>query len=432
MPTSLLGLTNKARDNKHYVFKNLYVLINEEFLHDCWELIRKDAASGVDKVSAQDYEQNLDENIRNLVEGLKRNFYHAKLVRRHYIPKPDGRLRPLGIPATQDKLMQLAVARILQAIYEQDFLPCSYGYRPNRSALGAVDRLTIKLQFGRYNYVVEADIAGFFDNLDHSKLIEMLAARIEDRRFLGLIKKWLKAGVLDTDGKVIYPTSGSPQGGIVSPVLANVYLHFVLDLWFENKVKANCKGQACLVRYADDFVCGFQNHDDAETFYKALDWRLEHFGLRLAPDKSRVFHFSSSDKSGRFDFLGFEFYWGPNRAGEHYIKRRTSRKKLKTSLQNFTIWCRANRNLPIGELFRKLIRKLRGYYNYYAITDNLSGVEEFYHVGMRILMKWLNRRSQRRSFTWQGFRDVLLHFAVPRPRIVHRLTRDWKTRRSMA
>lgn len=432
MPTSLLGLTNKARDNKHYVFKNLYVLINEEFLHDCWKLIRKDAACGVDRVSAQEYEQNLDENIRNLVDGLKRNFYHAKLVRRHYIPKPDGRLRPLGIPATQDKLMQLAVARILQAIYEQDFLPCSYGYRPNRSALDAVDRLTIKLQFGRYNYVVEADIAGFFDNLDHSKLIEMLAARIEDRRFLGLIKKWLKAGVLDTDGKVIYPTLGSPQGGIVSPVLANVYLHFVLDLWFENKVKANCKGQACLVRYADDFVCGFQNQDDAETFYKALDWRLEQFGLRLAPDKSRVFHFSSSDKSGRFDFLGFEFYWGPNRAGEYYIKRRTSRKKLKTSLQNFTVWCRANRNLPIRDLFRKLIRKLRGYYNYYAITDNLSGVEEFYHVGMRILMKWLNRRSQRRSFTWQGFRDVLLHFDVPRPRIVHRLSRDWKTRRSMA
>lgn len=432
MPTSLLGLANKARDKKQYVFRDLYVLINEEYLHDCWQLIRKDAAYGVDKVSAQEYEQNLDENIHNLVEGLKRNFYHAKLVRRQYIPKPDGRMRPLGIPATQDKLMQLAVARILQAIYEQDFLPCSYGYRPNRSAHDAVDKLTIKLQFDGYSYIVEADIAGFFDNLDHAKLIEMLAIRIGDSRFLRLIKKWLKAGVLDTDGKVIYPTSGSPQGGLVSPVLANVYLHYVLDQWFETVVKANCRGKGCLVRYADDFVCGFEYREDAEGFYKALERRLELFGLQLAPNKSRVFSFSSKDKSGRFDFLGFEFYWGPNREGVDYLKRRTSRKKLRNSLQNFTQWCRENRNLPIGDLFQKLNRKLRGYYNYYGITDNARGIEEFHYWAMRILMKWLNRRSQRRSFTWQGFRDLVLHFNVPPPRIARRLSRGWKTRRSMA
>lgn len=433
MPTSLLGIANKAREQKRYVFRDLYVLINEEYLHDCWNLIRKDAAYGVDKVSAQEYEGDLDANIHNLVEGLKRNFYHAKLVRRHYIPKPDGRMRPLGIPATQDKLMQLAVARILQAIYEQDFLSCSYGYRPNRGPLDAVDKLTIKLQYEGYRYVVEADIAGFFDHLDHDKLIEMLAIRVGDRRFLRLINKWLKAGVLDTDGKVNYPTSGTPQGGIVSPVLANVYLHYVLDLWFQNTVKARSRGKACLIRFADDFVCGFENQEDAEAFYKALERRLEEYGLRLAPDKSRVLFFSASDKTGsRFDFLGFEFYWGPNRAGEDYLKRRTSRKKLRNSINNFTEWCKENRNLRMRTLFQKLNRKLHGYYNYYAITDNYAGVGEFYYEATKILMKWLNRRSQRRSYSWQGLKDVMRHFRVPKPHIVRTLKRDWKTRRLMA
>jgi group II intron reverse transcriptase/maturase len=425
MPTSLLGLAKKAQDKKHYVFRDLYVLINEEFLHDCWRLIRKDAAYGVDKVSAKEYEENLDENIHNLVEGLKRNFYHAKLVRRHYIPKPDGRMRPLGIPATQDKLLQLAVARILQAIYEQDFLRCSYGYRPNRSALDAVDKLTVKLQFGRYNYIVEADIKGFFDNLSHSHLVEMLSIRIGDRRLLRLIQKWLKAGVLDTDGKVLHPAAGLPQGGIISPVLSNVYLHYALDLWFQNVVKANCRGEACHIRYADDFVCAFQYEDEANTFYNALRWRLEKFGLELSLEKTRVIPFTRKDKSGanRFDFLGFEFHWGKDREGKDHLKRRTSRKKLRNSLHAFTEWCRANRNLRIGVLFYKLNQKLRGYLNYYAISGNSIGIQEFFDKAMRILLKWLNRRSQRRSFNWQGFKDLLNHFNVPRPRITRHLTK---------
>lgn len=421
MPTSMLGLANKAQARKEYVFRDLYVLLNEQYLHDCWKLIRKDAAYGVDKVSAKEYEQDLDQNIHELVEGLKRNFYHAKLVRRHYIPKPDGRQRPLGIPATQDKLMQLAVARILQAIYEQDFLEVSYGYRPNRSAHDAVFELTRRLQFGGFNYVVEADIKGFFDNLDHDKLIEMLSIRLGDRRLLRLIRKWLKAGVLDTDGKVIHPTAGSPQGGLVSPVLANVYLHYVLDLWFRDVVSRGCKGKAFMIRYADDFVCGFDNEEDAMQFRKALEFRLEKFGLELAPDKTRVIKFDRSDKSGasRFDFLGFEFHWGVDRKGKDHIIRRTSRKKLRNSLQNFTQWCRQNRNLPIGELFETLNRKLRGYYNYYAITGNFEGINEFYYNAKRTLLKWLNRRSQRRSYNWPAFLQLLDHFKVPRPRILH-------------
>jgi group II intron reverse transcriptase/maturase len=223
MQTSLQGIAEKAKSQEKYRFRNLYGMLNEELLKDCWRDIRKDAAYGVDEVSAQAYEQDLDANISHLVERLQRKSYRAKLVRRHYIPKGEGTLRPLGIPAVEDKLLQLAVTRLLTAIYEQDFLRGSYGYRPHIGALDAVDKLTIKLQFGRYNWVVEADIKGFFDNIDHVWMIRMLAERIDDRALLRLIKKWLKAGVLDTDGQVLHPVTGTPQGGIVSPILANVY-----------------------------------------------------------------------------------------------------------------------------------------------------------------------------------------------------------------
>jgi RNA-directed DNA polymerase len=225
MPTFLQGIAKKAQEQPKHRFGNLYELLNEPFLKECWRDIRKEAASGVDRMSAQDYERHLDENIHNLVERLKRKQYRAKLVRRQYIPKGDGKLRPLGIPAVEDKRLQLAVTRILQAIYEQDFLRCSYGYRPHVGALEAIDRLTIKLQFGRYNFVVEADIKGFFDNIEHGWLVRMLKERMEDGAFLRLIQKWLKAGVLDTDGQVLHPATGTPQGGSISPILANVYLH---------------------------------------------------------------------------------------------------------------------------------------------------------------------------------------------------------------
>ena len=250
--TSLQAIALKAEMQPGYRFQNLFGMLNEEMLKDSWQYIRKDAAFGIDRVSADEYEQNLDENIHQLVEDLKQKRYRAKLVVRRYIPKGDGKYRPLGIPATQDKLLQLAVKRILQAIYEQDFLDCSYGFRPNVGALDAVDDLDMKLQFGNYNYVVEADIKGFFDNIGKEMLLEMQAERIDDKAILWLIKKWLDAGVLDTDGKVLYPEKESPQGGVISPNLANVYLHNVLDKWFQKDVIPHCSGKAILIRYADD------------------------------------------------------------------------------------------------------------------------------------------------------------------------------------
>lgn len=420
MPTSLQGIAKKAGQLGKRRFGNLYEMLNEEFLLECWRDINKDAAYGVDEMSAREYEENLEENIRDLAGRLKRKSYRAKLVRRHYIPKGDGRMRPLGIPAVEDKLVQLAVARILEAIYEPEFLRCSYGYRPRIGARDAVDKLTIKLQFGRYNYVVEADIKGFFDHIDHDWMMRMLGERIEDGALLRLIQKWLKAGVLDTDGEVIHPVTGTPQGGIVSPILANVYLHYVLDLWFEKVVKRRGRGEACVIRYADDFVCAFEHRQDAEGFYRALGERLRKFGLELAEDKTRIIAFERHQSQTRFEFLGFEFRWGIDRSGKPHLERRTARSKLRKSLANFTQWCQENRNLRLRKLFEQLSLKLRGHYNYYGVPGNYGGLKEFHGQAVRILWKWLNRRSQRRSFNWRGFQDLMVHFQLPRPRIMVR------------
>jgi group II intron reverse transcriptase/maturase len=422
MQTSLQGIAKRAKEQKKHRFQGLYRMINEEFLLESWRDIRKDAACGVDQVSAEEYEQNLGENIRDLVERLKRGRYRTKLVRRKYIPKGEGRMRPLGIPATEDKLLQVAVKRILEAIYEQDFQRCSYGYRPGVGALDAVDKLTVKLQFGRYNFVVEADIKSFFDNVDHEWMIRMLKERIDDGPFLRLITKWLKAGILEPDGEVIHPVTGTPQGGIVSPILANVYLHYVLDLWFQKVVKKHCRGEACLIRYADDFVCGFQYQKDAERFYNAMSKRLEKFGLKLSAEKTKVTEFRRDQQPGKasFDFLGFEFRWGKDRDGKPHLKRRTSRKKLRKSLKNFKDWCKANRHLRLEELFRKLNAKLRGYYNYYGVIGNSASLMKFFKQATRILFKWLNRCSQRRSYTWRGFQVLIEFFVIERPRVFER------------
>jgi len=393
-------------------------MINGPMLYRCWQRIRKNAAYGVDKVSAEEYGKHLTGNIRQLVDRLKRKSYRARLIRRHYIPKGNGKMRPLGIPVVEDKLLQLAVVEILQAIYEQDFLRCSYGYRPRLGALDAVDKLTIKLQFGRYGRVVEADIKGFFDNIDHERLLKMLAERIDDKALLQLIGKWLKAGVLDTNGEVIHPAAGTPQGGIVSPILANIYLHYCLDEWFQHVVKKHCRGEACLIRYADDFVCAFEREGDAERFYQVLGKRLEKFGLELSAEKTRVIAFDrGQSKQEGFEFLGFEFRWGQDRQGKAHVKRRTSRKKLRSSLDRFTEWCRQKRHCPVKDWFKELKPKLQGYYNYYGVSGNYASLQQFFGEAMQILRKWLNRRSQRKSYSWEGFRQLIEHFQVPRPRI---------------
>jgi group II intron reverse transcriptase/maturase len=422
--TSLQGIANRAASHKGHRFRNLYGLLNEPYLHWCWQFLRKEAAPGVDRVDYAEYQSNLDFNIHDLVERLQDRRYRARLVRRRYIPKPNGKLRPLGIPTTEDKLVQLAVARILEAIYEQDFLDCSHGYRTNRSPGVAARTLSTALQRGRYCWIVEADIKGFFDNIDHQWMIRMLEERIDDKPFLRLIRKWLKAGVLEAAGEVIHPVTGTPQGGIVSPILANIYLHYALDLWFEKIVKPRCQGSAMLIRFADDFVCAFQTRKDAERFMSQLGARLGKFGLEVATDKTRTLRFCRFDLvgSGRFDFLGFEFRWEEGRKGGRFVKRRTSPEKLRSSLANFTDWIKTHRHQPLRRLFATLNSKYRGYWNYFGVIGNGASLQRFFHLTQRLLFKWLNRRSQRRSYTWVAFNALAQHFQVERPRITERVT----------
>ncbi len=420
MQTSLRGIADRARRDKKARFRDLYRLLNEANLRGCFYQLRRAAAPGVDRVTFEQYEANLDAHLANLVERLKGKRYRAKLVRRKYIPKGNGKLRPLGIPALEDKLLQLAVARMLEAIYEQDFLESSWGYRPNRGPREASRELANRLFRGRIGWVVEADIKGFFDNISHEWMLRMLGERIEDRALLRLIGRWLKAGVLEESGEVVHPATGTPQGGIVSPVLANVYLHYVLDLWFERVVKKQCRGDVYKIRFADDFVCAFQFMAEAKRFERALPGRLGKFGLAVAPEKTRTLQFNRyvPEPNEAFDFLGFEFRWRKGRTGEMALKRRTSPKKFRASVKAFTEWIKKYRHSRMSLLMEKLAAKLRGYWNYYGVRGNSQSLSRFYDQCQKLLFKWLNRRSQKRSLTWVQFDALLKRYRIPTPRIV--------------
>ncbi|MEI8123317.1 MAG: group II intron reverse transcriptase/maturase, partial [bacterium] len=420
--TFLRAIAEKAYTHKHHRFGDLYRRLNRDVLRLSFFRLRKDAASGVDGVTFQQYERNLETNLADLEGRLKRKAYRARLVRRKYIPKGNGKLRPLGIPVLEDKLLQVAVTQILLAIYEVDFLPCSYGYRPRVSAHDALKALSNELQFGGHHFVVEADIKGFFDNIQWEWLERMLEQRIADGAFLNLIRKWLRAGILEEDGKVIHPLTGTPQGGVISPVLANIYLHYALDLWFERVVRPQQQGRCRLIRYADDFVVCFEYRHEAEAFEKRLKERLAKFGLEVAVDKTKTLRFGHNGglHNGRFDFLGFEFYWEPDRQGQPRVKRRTATKKLRAGIQRMTDWVITHRHQKLSRTLKTLKAKLQGTWNYYGLIGNHRRMQLFYTATCRTLHKWLNRRSQRQSVTWPAFNRMLVHFQVPRPRIVEK------------
>ena len=419
-PTFLRAIADKAARDKHHRFGDLYRQLNAESLRQSFYLLRKDAACGVDGVTFQAYEKDLEKNLADLVRRLKNKSYKARLVRRKYIPKGQGKWRPLGIPALEDKLLQCAVAQILVAIYEADFYPCSYGYRPRVGPQDAVRELTDELFWGRYNFLVEADIKGFFDNIRHEALLGMLEQRIHDGALLGLIRKWLRAGILEEDGQVIHPVLGTPQGGIVSPVLANVYLHYVLDQWFEEQVRKRNRGQSRLFRFADDFVACFEHRYEALAFEQLLKERLAQYGLEVAPEKTKTIRFgrNGGPYNGRFDFLGFEFRWEASRKGRPVVKRRTSRKKLRASVERFTEWIKTNRHKKVSKLMKSVAAKYQGYWNYYGRKGNSFSLGQFYWQSTGVLFKWLNRRSQKPSYTWPSFHRLLHRFRVPTPRIV--------------
>jgi RNA-directed DNA polymerase len=393
--TYLRAIAEKAYQDKHHRFGDLYRWLNRDVLRLGFYRLRKDAASGVDGVTFQEYEKNLEANLRDLEGRLRRKAYRARLVRRKYIPKGQGKLRPLGIPVLEDKLLQMVVTQILLAIYEMDFLPCSYGYRPGLSAHDAIRALSRELQFGGHHFVTEADIKGFFDHIRWDWLERMLQERIRDGAFLNLIRKWLRAGILEEDGKVVHPQTGTPQGGVVSPVLANIYLHYALDLWFERVIKPKQRGRCQLIRYADDFVACF------------------------AADKTKTLRLgrNGGPHNGRFDFLGFEFYWEPDRGGKPRVKRRTATKKHLAAMQRLRDWIRDHRAQPLRRMLRTLKAKLLGMWNYYGLIGNYRRMQLLYQETCRVLFKWLNRRSQRRSLTWPEVERLLARFQIPQPRI---------------
>jgi group II intron reverse transcriptase/maturase len=422
MPTSLRGITNRARRDKKARFGSLYGLLNENNLRWCFRQLRKTSAAGVDRITYAEYERDLENNLSLLVEKLKQKRYRAKLVRRKHIPKGEGKTRALGIPALEDKLLQLACAKVLDAIHEEDFMEFSWGYRKGRGGREASRKLANDLHGGRYGWVVEADIKGFFDHLDHDWMLKMLERRVKDRAFLHLIRKWMKAGILEESGEIRHPATGTPQGGIISPVLANVYLHYVLDLWFEYGVKKGCHGQVTIMRYADDFVCAFQYKADAERFMWELPERLKKFNLEVAEDKTRMLPFSSfrEEPNEAFEFLGFEFRWVRRRSGKMGVQRRTSPKKLGKSVSAFKEWIMDFRHNRMENIMKALNQKLRGYWNYYGVRGNFKSLSKLYYKVNRLLFKWLNRRSHKRSYTWKGYNVMCQQYGICAPHIVEK------------
>lgn len=424
--TKLQRIAELAREAPERAFLSLAHHIDIELLREAYRRTRKNGAPRIDGQTAEQYEANLEENLQSLLDRFKSGRYHAPPVRRVYIPKGDGsKTRPIGIPTFEDKVLQRAVAMVLAAVYEQDFLDCSYGFRPGRSAHQALNELWHEVMKMGGGWVYEVDIQSFFEELDHGHLRSFLDRRVRDGVLRRTIDKWLKAGVME-EGRQSYPESGTPQGGVISPLLANVYLHEVLDTWFNKEVCPRLKGRACLIRYADDVVMAFELEQDAARVVEVLAKRLARFGLRLHPEKSRLVRFQRpqrganpprQERPGTFDLLGFTHYWGKARNGSWALKRKTSKDRIRRSLKRVQEWCRLHRHYPRPWQHAQLSLKLRGYYNYYGLTGNFEALQLFKRRLIAIWRKWLNRRSQRKGVTRKSFLDYLRRNPLPKPLI---------------
>ncbi len=414
-------------------FTSLAHHIDIGWLRVAYERTRKDGATGVDGQSAEEYARNLEENLRSLLDRAKSGTYRAPPVRRVHIPKGDGsQTRPIGIPTFEDKVLQRAVAMLLEAVYEQDFLNCSYGFRPGRSAHQALNALRNRMMSARGGWVLEVDIERFFDTLDHARLREILRRRVRDGVLLRLIGKWLNAGVLE-EGELSHPEAGTPQGGVISPLLANVYLHEVLDEWFEYDVKPRLRGEVFLCRYADDAVVLLSSEQDARRVMEVLPKRFGKYGLTLHPKKTRLVEFRrpplrrlrTGDREilpGSFDLLGFTHHWARSRNGNWVVKLRTARDRFSRALKKVATWCRHHRHEPMKEQWQILVQKLRGHYAYFGITGNCAALDRFLEEVRGIWRRWLDRRSHRSRMSWQRMDRLLERYPLPPPRIVRSFT----------
>lgn len=421
-------ISGHAARDRDFQFTSLAHLLNVEYLTDCYMSLNRNKAVGIDEVSWEEYGANLADNLEQLVSRLKAKKYKPIPARRVYIPKSDTEKRPLGISALENKIVERGITWILESIYEQDFLNCSYGFRPKRSCHQALKELNDLITFQPVNHIVEADIKGFFDNVSHEKLMDFIRIRINDPTLLQLIERFLKAGYVD-DGLLVKPDAGTPQGSILSPMLANIFLHYVLDKWFEETVKNHVRGFCALVRYADDFVCVVRYAGDAERIEKAFCNRFNKYGLELHVDKSRRFSFGPYERENAqkqqrrahtFDFLGFTHYCAVSRKGRFKVGRKTSRKKYAAKCKDLTTWLKQIRNkVPTKIWWQTLRSKLRGHFQYYGVSENTVGINRFYRFALRATRKWLNRRSQKGRMSWDRFMAYLDHYPLPTPRIVH-------------
>lgn len=426
--TKIERIAKLAREMPDRPLTTLAHHIDVDWLREAYRRTRKDGARGIDGQSAEQYAERLDENLQALLDRVKSGTYRAPPVRRVHIPKGDGsQTRPIGIPTFEDKVLQRAVAMVLEAIYEESFHDFSYGFRPRRSAHQACEALqnaSVRMAGG---WVLEVDIRKFFDTLDHGRLREILSQRVRDGVILRLIGKWLNAGVME--GLVLsHPDAGTPQGGVISPLLANIYLHEVLDEWFVRDVQPRLSGRAVLVRYADDFVFVFGRKDDAERVFNVLPKRFGKYGLTLHPDKTRLVPFHRPDRDdagddggpGTIDLLGFTHHWGLSRKGKWVVKKRTAKDRFSRTLRRIAEWCRKHRHDDVETQQRALARKLNGHYAYFGVTSNYAALARLQHEVKAIWRKWLSRRSQKGFLNWNAMHRLLERFPLPPPRIVHR------------
>jgi RNA-directed DNA polymerase len=433
--TKLQRIAKLAKDSPEMVMTTLAHHIDVAFLREAYRRTRKDGAAGIDGRTAKDYAAELEANLEDLLARFKSGRYRAPAVRRVQIPKGGGKTRPIGIPTFEDKVLQRAVTMLLEAVYEQDFLDCSYGFRPGRSAHQALAAVWEGLTAMRGGWVVEVDIKSFFDDLDHGHLRGFLDQRVRDGVLRRAIDKWLKAGVF-VDGQLQRNQAGTPQGGVVSPLLANVYLHHVLDVWFENDVLPRLRGQAFLVRYADDVAIAFAHEDDARRVMAVLAKRFDKFGLTLHPEKTRLVRFPQPPyrwRAGRggnsealgferpdtFDLLGFTHYWGRARNGGWALFRKTAATRFSRAVRAIHDWLHKHRHWSIVEQHRQLTAKLRGHWAYYGITGNFRRLVAFREVVVRAWQKWLNRRSQGRHMPWSRYVRLLARYPLPQAQVVH-------------
>jgi RNA-directed DNA polymerase len=428
--TKLRRIAELARGAPDMVIQTLAHHIDVDFLREAYACTRKDGAKGVDGQTAEEYAANLEANLQSLHDRFKSGTYRAPPVRRVHLPKGDGKTRPIGIPTFEDKVLQRAVVMVLNAVYEQDFLDCSFGFRPGRSAHDALEVLWRGLTEKRGGWVLDVDIKGFFDTLGHDHLRSLLDQRVRDGVVRRTINKWLKAGVQE-DGSLSYPDTGTPQGGVVSPLLANVYLHEVLDKWFARDVKPRLQGHAFLVRYADDFIIVFSEEVDARRVLDVLPKRFGRFGLTLHPEKTRLVHFGrpehrpddeDDEGPGTFDFLGFTHFWSRSRKGNWVVKRKTADGRFTRALKRIAEWCQRNMHETVADQATALAKKLRGHCEYYGITGNSHALARFRYELLKTWFRWLSRRSQRRP-TWDWFNALVERVKFPRALCVNSVLR---------